>query len=378
MRAAVVSFFASANLGDLLIGQALVDLVTPYATAVPLAYRSDPLAHTDINALPVVPQRGSSLKGAILANPLVQATLAARTSFADAVLEQVAETDLLVIGGGNMLFDTNRWSRSAAEFAAIVDGTRQLGKPVFAISLGIGPFTTAAQHRAATAALAACDRVSFRDQRSLDLFRDHHPDRPAALSVDPVLRLGMLLGDRDPHVIAFNALDVRLNGASEAEYQRTLEVMVARITRLEAEFGLPVELFSTERADSPALDDLAERCPQARIVPIGGLDDLLQLYRRAGLVVACRMHSLIVAYTQGLPVVGMSWQPKVDAFFDIIGEPDAVLGITDPDRDGRLLAACRARLDEDETQRAERAQRLAGIRERGRVDEQILAELTAR
>jgi len=97
--------------------------------------------------------------------------------------------------------------------------------------------------------------------------------------------------------------------------------------------GWAVELFSTDRADEPVLKELntlvgSRSC---RFRPIAGLTTLLELYLEVDLVVASRMHALILAFTQGLPVLGLSPQQKVRALFDLIDRPRQSLSLVDLD-----------------------------------------------
>lgn len=45
------------------------------------------------------------------------------------------------------------------------------------------------------------------------------------------------------------------------------------------------------------------------------------------------MHSMILALTQYVPIIGLSWQKKVDSLFQMIGMEDYVYDIKDVDSD---------------------------------------------
>ncbi|MCB0900334.1 MAG: polysaccharide pyruvyl transferase family protein, partial [Actinobacteria bacterium] len=46
-------------------------------------------------------------------------------------------------------------------------------------------------------------------------------------------------------------------------------------------------------------------------------------------VVASRMHALIVAFTQGVPVLGLSWQQKVRSLFDLLDRQGQCVSFVD-------------------------------------------------
>ena len=47
---------------------------------------------------------------------------------------------------------------------------------------------------------------------------------------------------------------------------------------------------------------------------IKSLSDLLKFYKRQDLLIGTRMHSLIIGFTQLLPIIAISWQNKVEGF----------------------------------------------------------------
>lgn len=101
------------------------------------------------------------------------------------------------------------------------------------------------------------------------------------------------------------------------------------INQLVAE-GRQVFVFSTERNDYCMVDDIVKTCNNKKVerVDINTSEDLIELYStKISLLIAARMHSLMVAYTQMIPIIGFSWQQKVDSFFKIIGEKESVFPI---------------------------------------------------
>ena len=51
---------------------------------------------------------------------------------------------------------------------------------------------------------------------------------------------------------------------------------------------------------------------------------------RMDLVFGLRLHSLILTAAQGVPVVGVDYDPKIRGFMELVGQGDLVCGIDDP------------------------------------------------
>jgi len=340
MRTCVASFFDSANLGDLLIARSLHDFAAEFGPVERVSYSGDPFNFPDPEALParsVLPSGSPGLRVRLVSTRIGHTAWRVKESRStrhSRILGALGRSNLLMLGGGNMIFDLERWSRSSDRFRYFVDTARSVKTPTFGISLGIGPFASARQHKDACRALDRCEWLTFRDRAALELYLEHGR-RPAELGVDPVLLMDQTI-DR-PHSplnrVAFNLIEPRLLcGIDEPRRQAIMREHAYDLTRLVSD-GCEVELFTTDRADEPFLEELETFVGMSgcRIRAITGLTDLLALYREVDLVVASRMHALIVAFTQGTPVVGLSWQAKVHSLFDLIGRSGQCLPFLDRD-----------------------------------------------
>lgn len=340
MRTCVASFFDSANLGDLLIARSLHGFAAEFGQVERVSYSGDPFHFPDPEALPPgsAPPPGSpGLKVRLVSTRIGHTAWRVKESRSmrhSRVLRTLDRSNVLMLGGGNMIFDLEKWSRSSDRFRYFVDTARSVKTPTFGISLGIGPFASVRQHKDACRALDRCEWRTFRDRAALELYLEHGR-RPAELGIDPVLLMDQVI-DR-PHSalkrVAFNLIEPRLlRGVDEPRRQTVMRESACDITHLLSD-GCEVELFTTDRADEPFLEELETfvGVSGCRLRPITGLTGLLALYRDVDLVVASRMHALIVSFTQGTPVVGLSWQAKVQAFFDLVGRSGQCLPFLDRD-----------------------------------------------
>ena len=351
MRSCLASFFDSSNLGDLLIANTLEAFSATYGPVDKVSYSGRFFDFPGIDALP--PGSGLGPPSPGLATRLV-ATRAGnavwllktrRSRRHDLIRRLVRGADLLVIGGGNMLFDLRESSRSSDRFHYFVTTATREGTPTFATSLGIGPFATARQHRDACRALDLCRWVTFRDNASLGLYLEHGRGH-AEVSIDPVLMLAQVASRPAARQgrIALNVVDPSLlRDVCKAKRAKVLCDYAAAVRSL-VHHGFSVELFTTDRADESCLAELETLVNQRECYrrDVSGVSGLLRLFRTVDVVVASRMHALIVAFTQGAPILGLSWQSKVDAFFDVIHRHGQVVPFFDGARNMVTLALAAA------------------------------------
>ena len=96
-------------------------------------------------------------------------------------------------------------------------------------------------------------------------------------------------------------------------------------------------LFSTELSDYNMIYELKNEILKNNIIPRGNLNivhitnlnDLLKFYSRQKIIIGTRMHSLIIAYTQSLPIIAISWQDKVKEFMQYVGLIDNCYGLNE-------------------------------------------------
>jgi len=339
MRCILISFFNSDNIGDVIIANILYEFMKNICNTEKISYNSEPFVYTDINKM-YIRNKGNIKKliKIILYRLIIMCNIEKIADYyrkyhksenENKVEEKIAGSDMVVIGGGNMIFDVGKFSRSASSFKKIIDMAKNHNKKVFVVSIGIGPFVTQLQEKQAVKALNRCDFITFRDSRSLEIYRKYYNDNKVFLTVDPVFMLPCYVStdnNKEEHIVGINLFNNRLAKEKQKKYNEVMKGYVELINMLLQNTGLKIVLFSTDLNDYEVIDDVHKKIstPNVEVRRISGFDDLIRLYNEIDLLIGCRMHSMIIAYTQYIPVIGLSWQPKVDSFFDIINQPECV------------------------------------------------------
>lgn len=257
--------------------------------------------------------------------------------------------DLLVFGGGNAIFDLSPYIMSATRFDLIVDLAKETQTKIFVSSIGIGPFMTEEQLVKTMKTLEKCDYVTFRDQKSQNYCEAYGLTHTHA-SIDSVFLLPEVIPyqklaraqKRVGHQVGICVIDYRINGVSIEEYQKYKTNMEALVEQL-ADSGKEVFLFSSELQDYETVAEIYEALPDKKHVTvreINGVDDLLALYTELDLIIGTRMHSMIIAVSQFLPIVGLSWQQKVDEMFKNIGMLESLFALKDLGEELPEVLAC--------------------------------------
>ena len=382
MKILMVSFISSSNLGDQLIYNTIDNDFLQGHTVKKYDYNL--VSEDELTVLPE--SKESSLLKQIYVNYFRKTSIvdkwrdsvnrknALNNPNWDAFLADLEQSDLLILGGGNAIFDLTPHSSGYFMFDQIVQAARKKNVPSFAFSIGIGPFITKKQEEAAVQTLANTDYVTVRDQKSYSYLA--HLDN-AHLSIDPVFGLDKVekITTDDKKTIGLSIIDLINNKQTTEENNQYISDIVALIERTTTH---NIILYSSEPKDYQTVRAIYEKVSHLDSVSmeyIDTIDKLMNLYARLDLVIGARMHSLIVAVSQAIPIIGFSWQPKVHAMFDMIETSDSVFPIhAIQSHQSEILTLIETKLNDAEiAEQIEKTNQI--VQEKLAINKQIIAEV---
>jgi polysaccharide pyruvyl transferase CsaB len=303
-------------------------------------------------------------------DPMLASALAAETvdrRRPAAVLAALGRCQALVLGGGSLLQDATSFS-SLLYYSLLILAARINGKPVLLWAQGLGPLRRRRSRRLVNFLLARISGASWRDGESARLAKQLGC-RFDLVGSDPVwaLESGTWRGPGGPIVLCWRPV-ASLQPAGWRLYLEAVATLAEREER--RVIWLP---FHREQ-DSSLLEDLHKQglVPDGLLArsstirpetPAGAID----LLSSAALVVAMRLHGLIMAALAGAPVVALSYDPKVAAAAAAIGCDCRNLG---PDDLETVLAAWTTCFEQPTPE-----QRLSQLRRQAEVHRQVLNSL---
>jgi polysaccharide pyruvyl transferase CsaB len=282
------------------------------------------------------------------------------------VLKALRSCSALVLGGGSLLQDSTSFP-SLLYYAALITAARLEGKPVLLWAQGLGPLRRRRSRALVRALLPMVQGASWRDRGSAQLAA--RLGCAGLVAGDPVWALpaGQWHGRGGPIVVCFRST-AQLQGQQWRPYLDALSQLADQANReviwlplhREQDTGLLAHLRS--QALLPAA--LAAR---SREVTAERPSEVIAMAADAGLVVAMRLHGLILAAIAGAPCAALSYDPKVAAAADQLGCDCHGLEVTPP---ADLLQRWRMALDQPPP-----AATLAALRREAEQHRQLLARL---
>ena len=264
-----------------------------------------------------------------------------RTNF-PAWYKAMRHAKLYINGGGSLIQDvTSR--RSLWFYLHNIRAAKQAGCKVQMYGCGIGPVTRESHRKLAARVLnQSVDVITLREPDSLEELRARGVTKPeTTLTADPALTLRRAVDDATDSVLLRAGIPAHgkyicfaLRKWRGFEEKAPLFGKAAKYAY--ETYGLTPVFVAVEKHQDPAAGRLAA---QGLDIPHYFLDDagtagtIIGALSRMEVVVSMRLHALIFAAGQGIPLAGVVYDPKVSAFLRYIGQ-DLFTGLEDLTEEG--------------------------------------------
>jgi polysaccharide pyruvyl transferase CsaB len=254
-------------------------------------------------------------------------------------LTALTSADLFILGGGNPLMDYGKTDRHVPHWLKWMELAQRLGVRTMAYGLGAGPIRSETGKQAIRRILHKADAVCVRDRMSLQLLRELGLVN-VILTADPVLLLPEFYGiRRDANTPANKNLHIMVclrhwhedsnTVPDESAFAALKLSLAAALSRLRLEFKARIT-FVPMRIQDPSDDD---RIIAREVLRLMGDEDgvtvldcvpddetFIRMTSQSELVIAMRLHPLVIAASLGVPVAGINYHQKVGEFLSSIGE----------------------------------------------------------
>lgn len=245
------------------------------------------------------------------------------------IVKYMRKTKLLISGGGSLIQDVTS-DKSLYYYLAIIFLGSALGMRVMLYANGVGPVRREKNYKVIEKVLNKVDLITLREPSSLEELQKFGVTKPEIrVTADPVFTLSP---DQDAAAaellkkagVAPGKRYCVISLRSWREADRNLEDVVAEVAdyvRLRYDMET-IFVPMQEGRDLP----IAERTVKAMKYPGNILrgkypsTKLMALVSRAEFVLGMRLHILIYAARVGTPVIGLTYDPKVDATMDYLNQ----------------------------------------------------------
>lgn len=242
------------------------------------------------------------------------------------VFNAIRKSDILLSGGGSLLQDDTS-ARSIHYYLTILRMGLMLKKHVFLISNGIGPIIREGNKTQVARVLNKVNHTTVRDFNSQKLLIDIgvDPER-ISVSADMVIAMDMEPLSRGAAIIeAFNLVEptkkkigiaVRHKDFKTDERKQQLIELANALAKTYNVFFVPFYY----KNDTKIYDDIHDKVAE-NVYFINekySSEEFMSILENLDILMGSRLHSLIFALVAEVPFIGISYDPKIENFMEMI------------------------------------------------------------
>ena len=265
-------------------------------------------------------------------------------------LKYLITCDLLFFGGGSIIKELyasigrNPYSTLLMILATVTFAKQIARKRVAMSNIGVGPIMTPRGEQLARWILNQVDVLSVRDERSLQtVLRLGIPLKKVVLVPDAVFANPPQVFIPKPGGPSLStgktriALNLNYDIENRSAWEPFLEKLAAALTKLHE--GSPVEIHALpmqskfkENDDLTVLKKFSTRIPEITFIVHDPqtAQEAAQIMAGCDLILAERLHTLVIASIIGLPFFGLVYDVKVQELVDYLGMSDHCVNINQP------------------------------------------------
>ncbi len=245
-----------------------------------------------------------------------------------AIFTAIKRCDLLISGGGSLLQDVSS-KKSIIYYLAIMWIAKLLGKKVFIYSQGIGPIITKFNRVLTAMTLKMADGIVVRDDASKEFLMEIGIKASEIhVTADPVLRLkkaeldkglDILIREgfvRDPNRLTIGWA-IRERKTESNFVDELCDAMNALYDKYHAQIVLIPFHYSEDMAVILKIKErLGDKvtCIEHKYLT----EEMLSIIGNMDVLVGVRLHSIIHAAIMGVPMIAISYDPKINSFMHSI------------------------------------------------------------
>ncbi|MDF2958986.1 MAG: csaB [Paenibacillus sp.] len=240
------------------------------------------------------------------------------------LVRAIRGADGLISGGGSLLQDETG-VKTIPYYLAVLKIAQWLGKPTFIYSQGIGPVHRPLFFGWIRSVFNHCRFVSVRDQESKQLLRTMNVSKEVVVVPDPVMGMPLASSGHRAEELQIAestpiiGISIRFWNQDRSELKALAETLTQILEQCDAHIRfLPFHLPSDAEASRYVIELLGNTY-HARITTSANVthpQHMLAEVSRCQLLIGMRLHSLIYAASRQVPMIGISYDPKIDQFLN--------------------------------------------------------------
>ena len=245
------------------------------------------------------------------------------------IVYNMHKTRLLISGGGSLIQDVTS-DKSLAYYLWVINTAKRMGAKVMLYANGIGPIRHEANHKRIASVLNKADIITLREPDSLKELERFGVNKPETIiTADPAFTLSAASRPEADKLVRrtglpdgkkYCAVSIRPWKNADTDMLKTTAYIADYI---KDKYGLEILFIPMQESKDMGVSKKAMSLMKNKGYILSGHPtpaQLLGIVGGAEFIIGMRLHILIYSAKMGIPVIGLTYDPKVDSAMKYLGQ----------------------------------------------------------
>ena len=246
------------------------------------------------------------------------------------VLSEIKKCDILLSGGGSLLQDTTS-TRSLMYYLFIIEWAKIMHKKVMLYANGIGPVSKKQNRKMVKRVVGKADIITLREEDSkLELQSMGIPGDRLYVTADPVFTMSPVIEEAAEKLLEEAGIpnDKGLIGVSVRNWKNDedfIEKFAEICDKIYEKFDKNIVFIVMHNPNDTNISNevMAKMKNKSYILDKNySPKEIMGMIGEMDLVLSMRLHTLIFATKQRVPIVGFAYDPKINSYLRLLGMPN--------------------------------------------------------
>lgn len=244
-----------------------------------------------------------------------------------AIYRRLKKCDILVSGGGSLLQDRTS-TRSLMYYLSLMAMAKRLGKKVMLYANGIGPVSKKGNRQRVKKQINRIDLITLREEKSkVELAQLGITTPPIYITADPVFTMEpppkeLIRGYLRQEGILCRRPRIGVSIRDWRGMDATIPSFAAYLDELSEKFNMDIIFIVMQHSHDFEISDKVRRLMKnSSYLLIGDYTpgEILGITGEMDYILSMRLHTLIFAAKQRIPMIGYVYDPKISFYLDQLG-----------------------------------------------------------
>lgn len=237
------------------------------------------------------------------------------------IYKELRNSDGLISGGGSLLQDATS-NRPVKYYTGIMALAKLAKKPIFIYAQGVGPIDNSFNKKITKYFMQKSNYIALRDEESMELVKSIGVTKDIDIVPDPVMGFDIENFESeicDNYGDSFISISVRDWSKATTDFLGKVAKTCDKL--IDKGYEVVFLPMHGEHDDQTSKQVVSMMKNNAKVFPYDtSIEEKILCIKKSKLMIGMRLHALIFAASVNTPMIGISYDPKIDSFLKLVNQ----------------------------------------------------------